>query len=284
MKKLVTPAIPNGGLPLYAAEMIGCFQTEIYRAILAPYLQYGEPLIINGCIVGDTEGGVCTITAGMALIDGDLIDVPAYNGAWPVYLHQDAPTYVQKPYKDQTPRNVTVEKKCTWLPTVPPVTGEYILFDPYTSQYLRDVKRRYETAIYQLVPFADYPDATRFDVNGVGKWEWKGFAVPNGWGGLTFNLSGKAFVQFDPADADLALRNTHGSKTNTITQANLPNINLPIDIYENGTGNGDGKHIAASDNENMHEGTASIPLGGSGTALNNMQQSYMGTFLQRYAV
>jgi hypothetical protein len=282
MRKYTNPApIPNGGMPIYAAEFIGCLQTEVYRAIIAPYLQYGEPIIINGCIVTPNIGaGTCTITAGMAFIDGDLIDVPAYAGAFPVYLHQGAATTVTKAYKDTQPRAVTIEKICAYAPALPGA-GESILFDPYTSQYLRDVKRRYETPVNGLIPFVDYPDGdnTPFDpVTGVGKWQWLGFQIPP-------ELIGATLVQFDPADTDFTLTQHFGSKNQTLTINQIPahthkysisTLSQPNGaLYQSNAFQGGGSDVYTG-NKDFDSGSA-----GGSQAHNNVQKSYVGLYVKR---
>jgi len=275
MKKYIDPAIPGGGLQMFAADMLGCFQNEIYRAIIAPYLQYGEALIINGCTVAaDTVHNTCTITAGMAFIDGDLIDVPAYAGAYPVYLHQGAPIVTQKAYRDQSVHDVTIQKTTAFV-NAAPGAGQYITFDPYTSQYLRDVHRRYETPVNAMIPFLDLPSnfATYFDaLTGVGKWRWKGFKVPP-------ELSGKVLAQYNPADLDAlnsfaAIANTPGAKTKTLSTNEMPagvRVNGEDSTYLETAPPATGK-------------TTKNTFAGGGQAFGIVQPTYVGLYLVRIAV
>jgi hypothetical protein len=284
MRKYTNPApIPNGGMPIYAAEFIGCLQTEVYRAIIAPYLQYGEPIIINGCIVTPNIGaGTCTITAGMAFIDGDLIDVPAYAGAFPVYLHQGAATTVTKAYKDTQPRAVTIEKTCAYVPALPGA-GESILFNPYTSQYLRDVKRRYETPVNELIPFVDYPDgdSAPFDpATGIGKWQWLGFQIAT-------EMTGRVLVQFDPADPDFAIGNPFGEKNHTLTSNEMPIHGHTIstsDSPQSGSDGSDPVRSSSGGGVNSRGGAGAgktIGTAGGGQTHNNTQKSFSGVYLKR---
>ena len=60
MKKFIDPRpIPNGGLPLFGGDFVECLQTEVYRAIMAQYKRFNEPLIIYGCqVTADLEAEI----------------------------------------------------------------------------------------------------------------------------------------------------------------------------------------------------------------------------------
>lgn len=280
MKKFINPRpIPNGGLPLFGGDFVECLQTEVYRAILAQYKSFNEPLIIYGCqVTADLIDETCTITAGMALLDGDLIDVPAYAGAYPVYLVQGDPTNIDKNYKDQTPRTVMVQKTSEWLNDAG--DGDSILFDPYTSQYLNDVQRRFLTPLNRCEWFPDYPNADAFDLTGLGKWEWLGYAVANN-NNDTADLTGRVQAQFDPEDADLAIGNPYGTKEETLTIDQIPSHTHGSENgFDSGSGSGTPVFTAGASKTPRQLG---INNTGGGLAHNNMQKTLAGVVLQRIA-
>lgn len=287
MKKFVTPSpIPNGGMPIFGDDFIDCVQTDIYRAIIAGYKQYAQPVILHGCeVVADTGAGTCTIAAGMAFLNGDLIDTPAYTGAYPAYLVEADSTTILKAYKDQEVRPVTVQKNAVYL-GAEPADGEFIFFDPYTSQYLKDVRRRTDTPIGRCEWFSNYPNPAAFDVNGLGKWEWLGYAVANGGTSGTVDATGRVFAQFNPADPDFAIGNPYGSKQQGLTVGQLPEFSI---IYKRPSLNIVGTlyetlhvEVKGSGGRDLYTGyNVTSPPIGNNELHNNVQETLSGVVIQR---
>ncbi|WP_442795298.1 hypothetical protein [Pelobium manganitolerans] len=282
MKKFINPSpIPNGGFPLFGSDMMDCLQSEIYKAIVAPYKAFNEPVIVYGAVAVEA-GGAVAISAGMVFLDGELMEFPAYNGAYPVYLKQAEPTVISKLYKDQSPRPVTIQRNAEWSANQPG-SGEFVKFDPYTSQYLKDVRRRHETPLGRCEWYPGIPNASAFDVNGVGKWEWKGFCFANGYGGST-NLKGRVPAGFDPSDGDFAIGNDYGTKTHTLTINQMPSHQHEVDDYGSVTAPGthpDGKWFYADGGTGTFQGVARVKSAGGGNSHNNMQPTKFGVWLQR---
>jgi hypothetical protein len=116
-------------------------------------IHYEPEVIISGLAVSAVTVGpnTCNISGGLVSFNGTLKTVQPYAGAYPVYLTQDA----------------------VWSNAVPG-SGLYITFDPHTSQRYIDVITRAQTKPGKIEMFETLTD--RF-VNGVGRWEMKGFVL-----------------------------------------------------------------------------------------------------------
>lgn len=160
-----------------------------------------EPAVITEGVIPfniNTGAGTLQISAGFALIDGVFLTVPAYSGTFPVHLKNDG----------------------TWSVPVPG-SGSFVRFDPQTSQNYKDVARRSAIQVGEVRMFA--VDPVNFDSGGLGKWEYKGFAICNGNNG-TVNMAGRVAVGQDGTDSDFnQIGETGGAKDRALTAANLPN-------------------------------------------------------------
>ena len=125
---------------------------KINDALLS-ILGFESAIVLSGCSVSDinTGAGTLAISAGTVLIGGGLVAAPAFVGGFPAFLKPDG-TYT----------------------TVQP-SGDYIQFDPHTSQRYADVLRRATTPVGEVKTFKTLTD--RFDANGLGRWEMKGFKI-----------------------------------------------------------------------------------------------------------
>lgn len=136
-----------------------------------------EPAVIAaGCLVSGVTPGSVAISPGTIVIRGVFQDVPAYTGAYPVYLSRAG-------YSTTDPG------------------GDRVAFDPYTSQRKADVLNRAVTRIGEIRDVA-IDQVARFDTQtGLGKWEWKGYAIADGRNG-TLDLRGRVRVGKDPENAE----------------------------------------------------------------------------------
>lgn len=276
MKKYINPSpIPNGGLPIFGSDMMDCLQSEVYKAIVAQYKAYNEPVIVYGGVATD-GGATVSITAGMVFLDNELMEMPAYNGVYPVYLKQAEPVIISKLYKDQSPRPVTVQRIAEWS-TNAPGTGEYIAYDPYTSQQLKDVRRRFDTPLMKCEWYPAIPNADAFDISGAGKWEWKGFHFANGNDGTT-DARSRVLAMYDSRDYQFYLGANLGAKTHTLSVAEMPAHTHGYNRPDN-----PGSHPGGSNGYDRPNGVMSSTTSsaGSGNAHNNMQPTLFGVWIQR---
>lgn len=237
-------------------------------------------VILKGCEVTSVNTGASTLTinAGVALIDGKYLDVPAYAGQYPVYLKMDGEYDLALP--DDT----------------------HIKFDPYTSQYYADVMRRKVTPVGQFIMQKTTSD--RFDSSGLGRWEMKGFALTNNANG-TRDLRGRFPVGYDGRATDPGNGVWHpdyfvpgtpgGAKEVTLNVAQLPSHNhtgnggTNIDGGEFGlirkTEVGEGRTASGVDATNgepdVMTSPVDIPMQGGGQAHENRPPYMTVVFVER---
>jgi hypothetical protein len=167
---------------------------------LLSLLSFESEIILSGCVISNLNIGPNTfdVSAGSVKFGSTIITSVAFSGNFPAYLKDDG----------------------TWV-GVQPGAGAFIKFDPYTSQRYADVMKRATTPIGKIEMYKT--DLTsRFDVNGVGKWEWLGFRVCTEMGGRV--PVGYDSRQVDPLDnvwdaAYNGIGNTGGEKRHTLTAA-----------------------------------------------------------------
>jgi microcystin-dependent protein len=184
---------------LVRAESLASLKTKMYLSY------FDVATILGGCTVSSVSGGNCVISAGTVMIQEKFLAVPSYSGAYPVYLSEQG----------------------AWSTSSP--GGNFILFNPYTSQYLKHVYKRAVTLpgeiLFQVV------DINAFDGTGLGKWEYSGFALANGSNG-TVDLRGRVPVGYDARVSDPAngvwdstyntVGATGGSKRHTLAIGEMP--------------------------------------------------------------
>lgn len=189
-----------------------------------------EPaIIIKGCEVSGVVGSALNIAVGTVMIDGKILSTPAFAGNFPVYLKNDG-TYVN----------------------VAPGAGNYITFDPYTSQRYADVLRRAMTPTGEIRMFKTLSD--RFDAGtGVGKWEMLGFKISD-------DLRDRVLVGYDRRavsggdpiwHSDYHIVGGTNGKNNLLLNANqIPPLTGRIHYERNGSdGTANSHHIYNGDSE-----------------------------------
>lgn len=257
-------------------ESIEFLQARILN-LINPLNETG--VIINGMVVSnvDTPPGECQISAGVALIGSNFVSTSAYTGAYPAYLKDDG-TFV----------------------TSVPGSGSYITFDPYTSQYYREVIRRANSMVGQLTTVVVSSDLAAFDGTGLGKWQYKGWALCNGSNG-TVDLRGRFLVGYDNRNSDPSngiwdiLYNTVGStggeKAHVLTEAELPAIGFDATEYGLIRKSEPGENVTVASVDTTGAGVEpdvkteplDFPFNGSGTAHENRPPFRVVVYIQRIA-
>ena len=228
-------------------------QTIVKRAV-----NLDPSVIISGCVVTNVNSGDLTldISAGEVFINGKLYKVPSFSGNYPVYLSATG-----------------------WNNSNP--GGDVVLFDPYTSQYYKDVLRRATTPVDEIKLFKTKSGS--FNADGTGKWDMKGFRlcselqsrVPVG---LWFDGTAVANV----TDANYTgAGNTGGWKQTTLSQANIPamNVSIPTTGYAGISGSSE-KFVAHSNTPIAPDIT--LNFGGDNTPFNNLQPYTIVVYAIRY--
>jgi hypothetical protein len=174
-----------------------------------------ENVILRGCNIANVDAQTVTIEAGIAVMGNRLYVVPQYSGSYPVFFN--------------------VRDNATgWTTSNIGLPATHIVFNPFTSQYYRDVLRRQTAATGELKQLVSL--SNRFDNTGLGIWEHKGWAICNGQNG-TINLGGKALFGYDASDTDFDFTTTTigGAKEVTLDINNLPAHNHSADTQDSGT-------------------------------------------------
>lgn len=269
-KQLKFTATASGNIPYTDFKRLPYNSADIYAGLntvktLFKNIVIETAVILSGCTVSGIGGGSCTIATGIVLMDGEYIASPAYTGVYPVYLKPDA-TYT----------------------TSLPGSGNYIKFDPHTSQRYADVVRRNTNNSGSILMHRVLND--RFDIaTGLGKWEWLGWKIND-------DLRSRVPVGYDrrasdPADgiydSDYHSILSNGTQTNRkiIDQANLPAIVLDVAIPTGDTStsdSGSGKIVMGNaGNEPVPGPTLETEALGSGTAMDIRQPYKVVLFIEK---
>lgn len=239
-----------------------------YKALRA--IVFENAVILSGCAVDsyDDVAQTVNINFGNAYIDGMLKLVPSYSGTYPAYFDGVA-----------------------WTTVLPSVVG--ISFDPFTEQYYSDVLSRQLSKIGEFKTFVAL--SSDFDVTGLGRWSYKGWAICNGQNG-TVNMGGRAFVGLDVVNGYIEGA-TGGSNEATLSIANMPEHNHQsgqtgnVGVNELGmiyrSSSSLNQTVAGADNvgggvePNVITTPQYIPKEGGGVAFSIMQPYRVVVFAQR---
>lgn len=212
-------------LPFNAETLFGNLQNV--QNVLKGIVNYEPSVIISGCSVSniDTVASTCKISAGVILFNGNYVASPEYTGQYPAFLKDNG----------------------KWV-TALPGAGEFIKFDPHTSQRYQDVLRRFNHISGEFKICKVLSD--RFDVGtGLGKWEWLGWKISD-------DMGGRTFLGYDRRNADPYIGTpdegniwdaiyatvgiTGGAKTHKLTINEMPKhrFKLPLRRSDNAFGLG----------------------------------------------
>lgn len=213
-----------------------------------------EPcVILSGCVVSSVNTGTskCSISAGTVMINGAMVSAPArVNDTYPCYLKADG-TYVN----------------------AQPVSGDYVTFDPYTSQYYPDVVKRAMHKTGSIVMTSSAADKAMFDdATGLGKWAWKGWKICD-------LLQSRVPVGYDRRSSDpedgiydasyrtVGYQDSAHTNAKSIQKTNLPAVNILGNANQTTvTAGGAGMVKVSNSGENVT--VNSFDSGGSGSEMN----------------
>jgi hypothetical protein len=155
-------------------------------------------VIVSGCAVDSYDNVAMTVNInfGYAYVGGQLKLVPSYSGTYPAYFDG-----------------------VSWTTVTPSVVD--IKFDPFTEQYYADVLSRQLSKVGEVKTFVAL--SSDFDVTGLGRWGFKGWAVCNGQNS-TVNMGGRAMVGLNVASGFVE-NATGGNQEVTLNISNMPEHN-----------------------------------------------------------
>lgn len=220
-------------------------------------------VIIKGCVVSGVTISNVNISAGIVIINNKFLEPAAYSGGYPIYLNEFG----------------------QWVNSQP--ASNFIKFDPYTSQRVGSVFKRATTVLGEILMMAVLSD--RFDNTGLGKWEFKGFAIANGANG-TIDVRGRFPIAYDNRltdpgngvwDADYNTPgNNGGYKSVTLVEANLPEHTHTVNQGNSYTGNGGAGTVGRGA---VNPNTFETEPAGSNTPHENRPPYKVFVFIQRIA-
>lgn len=246
-----------GGFPLEQDTLK--FLQESYTAALSGVAKLcGNKTILAGV---EVTGGA--VTDGWISYNGELIPFVGGSFGAEVVITESATAVT---FEDNTEHDVYFKKTATCG-----VIGEFSFSELTPLSFLQniwmpgDIKEKYCDGAYI---------AANFDVNGFGLGKEKGWrilskAIPS--------TAGKVFVNIDFEDPDLDEGGkTGGSKTHTLTIAEMPAHSHDVDDYASLTGTyAKGKWFYADPGNGTFQGTAKVKDAGGGQPHNNMQPYFV---------
>jgi hypothetical protein len=203
-----------GGFP-FTQKTLDFFQTYITDAFTAVGKLIGDKKIITGV---ENVGG--TVSDGWVVIDGELLFFQGGAVGTDVIV-VETPDAVQATFEDTTTKDVYFSRVATF--------GSGVGSFPYTElTRLQPIEEAWQEGdVKQVNCDAAYITAN-FDANGIGTNLRKGWAICNGYGGLTMDLRGKFVAAYSDSDAAFDLGASGGAKTVTLVKNNLPSIQLKL--------------------------------------------------------
>lgn len=239
----------DGGRPFFNEDLT-LIQDELSVAIAAQVRAFGAAMVVVGCeITPAATPGNSNVAAGVVFLDGRFMRVePVADVTLPVFIAPLAAIDTSRTYKTGSVK-VAVKDYTAAIVTAQPSAGSYITINSTQDEYYKAILRN---SIMPVGSILMVDAVAGFDINtGLGSGGWQGWALCDGQNG-TPNLKGRFVVGFDKDSAVTpvnqttatknygATKNTGGADAVTLTQAQLPNVQLNSGLYNNSDDYSDG--------------------------------------------
>ena len=273
MKHLITP-IANGGAPIYLDDLINSDleNKKAYEGILAGL---DDRIILSGLEVSslDTVGGTFDLSAGFVYLNGTVMEIPAYSGSYPIYIHEATAVNDTRDFEDGNTDIVATTRSAEFTGSP---SGDSIELNYTSGYYLETVLRRKAYAIGDVRLVTVLTD--KFDGTGLGldTSVERGFALCNGNNG-TPDLSGKFITGLGTGDYD-TIGNTGGEEEHTLTLAEIPSHNHNL-LPDSDGSSGDGS--TATRGAATNDATLGSGLAGGGGAHENRPPYYVLAYVMK---
>lgn len=275
MKHFVNP-IANGGAPIYIHDFItvDSENKKAYEAILAGL---DTKIILSGCVVSnlDTIGNTFDLSAGYVYLNGEVMEIDAYSGSYPIYIHEATSVNTDRDFEDGNTDPVLTLRKAEYTATP---SGDNIELNYTSGYYLDTVVRRASYAIGDIRMMTVTTDL--FDGTGLGTdtSTERGFALCNGNNG-TPDLSGKFIAGLSSAVGDYdTIGNTGGEETHTLTIDEMPVHSHNVGIDQDGS---DAPGSNASTGSNVQDSQAGTSNTGGGQPHENRPPYYVLAYVMK---
>jgi microcystin-dependent protein len=281
----------DGGRPFFNEDLL-LLQSELTESIAAQVRAFGNAMVVIGCELSPAvTPGNFNIAAGLVYLDGRFQRVePVADVTLPVYVISSGVVDVSRTYKTGAVKVAVKEYKAE-IVTDEPGAGEYVTINAVQDQYYKSILRN---SIMPVGSILMTDSVVSFDTaTGLGSGAWLGWALCDGQN-ATPNMKGRFVVGFDKDSANLptnmaglvrnygAVGNTGGGDTVTLTQAQLPNVQINSGIFNNGGGYDDG-----STQDNIGTNPTSSPVKtaalGSGQAHENRPPYIVLAYVKKIA-
>lgn len=232
---------------------------SVMERIISGTVQLEPTVIIDGCIVSNIDvAGANTfdISAGFVLFDGVPVITQSQTGfTYPAYILPDGT-----------------------FDNVEPVSGNFILFDPHTSQRYKNVLKRAITMEDEIIMMDVLSD--RFLPDGTGIWEMKGFNLMAAMQsrtpvGLWFDgiVVPNVTIVGDDDTITTGGESEHILSENELPVVNLMDSSINPDVVKGVrvTGTDTGTSFDSSGGEMNSKTAFNLPSFGGGLAHNNRQ-------------
>lgn len=249
--------------------------TEILAATQAAYSLFnalafiaGEKTIISGCNVTGSN-----VSDGVVFLNGEVYNFKGGSISANVIVRETVKSY---PFQDGTVKPVISERYVTFGTALPEQT--YLWSDFKRIFATKDIQSFKDDHEARLQALENKP--SEWPVGAIIRYDQPLVVLPPaGWEDWNpVNEQGRVWVARSESDGDFGLGSIGGAKTHTLTQAQLPNVNLQFKTGKDRVGSGNQNALAIFDTSDF---TRNISLGGSNQPHNNLQPYIAVRFIKR---